>query len=145
MKVFSMVLLVLTISLAACTMGDEYRAGSDLHEAKYVKSESRAYMRTTSAGDILTTPDGMAVYTYDKEAKNQPSCLGECAEEWFPVLAPKDARPVGQLKTVEGIDGTHQWAYQGKPLYIYHEDKAPGDVNGDNKDGFWHVVKFSGK
>jgi predicted lipoprotein with Yx(FWY)xxD motif len=144
MKFHNMVLLISAISLVGCTLGDEYAANSERrHEAKYVTTESSAYMRTTFAGNVLTTPDGMTVYTYDKEAKGQPSCLGECAEQWFAVLAPEGAQPVGELTIVEAIDGTHQWAYQGKPLYLYNEDKAPGDVEGDNKDdGSWHVVKL---
>ena len=144
MKFHNMVLLISAISLVGCTLGDEYAANSERkHEAKYVTAESSAYMRTTFAGNVLTTPDGMTVYTYDKEAKGQPSCLGECAEQWFAVLAPEGAQPVGELTIVEAIDGTHQWAYEGKPLYIYHEDKAPGDVGGDNEyDGSWHVVKL---
>ena len=38
-------------------------------------------------------------------------------------------------------DGTHQWAYDGKPLYLYDDDDAPGDMEGDGAGGVWHVVK----
>ncbi|MBN9047139.1 MAG: hypothetical protein J0H18_15955 [Rhizobiales bacterium] len=33
------------------------------------------------------------------------------------------------------------WAYKGKLLYRYHDDKKAGDVKGDGKGGVWHVVK----
>jgi predicted lipoprotein with Yx(FWY)xxD motif len=143
MKLSSMAFLTLALSFTGCTLGDEYSSGSERgYEANYVSSESSSYMRSTSAGDIMTTPDGRTVYTYTKEAKGSPSCFGECAEEWYPVLASKNAKPFGDLTIVERIDGTRQWAYQDRPLYLYHEDQAPGDVKGDNKeDGSWHTVK----
>jgi len=104
-----------------------------------VASESKSYTR----GDILTTPDGMTVYIYDKEAEGSASCYGECAEEWPPVLAPAEAKPFGDFTLVNRIDGTRQWAYRGKPLHLYHEDRAPGDAKGDNYEGFWHAVRAS--
>ena len=38
-------------------------------------------------------------------------------------------------------DGARQWAYYGKRLFLYHDDDAPGDVEGDGEGGVWHVVK----
>jgi predicted lipoprotein with Yx(FWY)xxD motif len=128
--------------LSACTLADEY--GGDEPEgrqANYVASEIGSYTRSTSAGDVLTTPDGLTVYIYDKEAEGSASCYGDCAEEWPPVLAPSDAKPFGDFSLVKRIDGTRQWAYQGKPLHFYREDAAPGDAKGDNHEGFWHVVE----
>lgn len=133
--------LVLTVlALSACTLADEYSGDEpEGRPANYVASESKSYTR----GDILTTPDGMTVYIYDKEAEGSASCYGECAEEWPPVLAPVEAKPFGDFTLVKRIDGTRQWAYGGKPLHLYHEDKAPGDAKGDNYDGFWHAVRTS--
>jgi predicted lipoprotein with Yx(FWY)xxD motif len=34
-----------------------------------------------------------------------------------------------------------QWAYAGKPLYLYDDDDKPGDAEGDGEGGVWHVVK----
>ena len=83
----------------------------------------------------------MTVYIYDKEATGQASCYGECAEDWPPVIAPSGAKPFGEMTIVDRIDGTKQWAYSGKPLHLYHEDKKPGDGAGDNKDDSWHAVR----
>jgi predicted lipoprotein with Yx(FWY)xxD motif len=34
------------------------------------------------------------------------------------------------------------WAYKGKPVYTYVNDKAPGDTNGDGANGgTWHIAK----
>ena len=133
------VLSLLTIT--ACTLADEY-SGDEPEgvQVSYVASESSAYTRSTPAGDVLTTPDGMTVYIYDKEATGSASCYGACAEDWPPVLAPADAKPFGEFSLVKRIDGTRQWAHRGKPLHLYHEDQAPGDAKGDNFEGFWHAV-----
>jgi predicted lipoprotein with Yx(FWY)xxD motif len=130
--------LLAVLGLGACTLADEY--SSDKPEGRpvaYVASDAKTYTR----GDVLTTPDGMTVYVYDKEAEGSASCYGDCAEEWPPVLAPAKAKPFGDFSLVKRIDGTRQWAYRGKPLHLYHEDQAPGDAKGDDREGFWHAIR----
>lgn len=124
--------------LSACTLADEYKGDEpEGRSVDYGVSDSKSYSR----GDVLTTPDGMTVYVYDKEAEGSASCYGSCAEEWPPVLAPAEAKPFGDFSLVKRIDGTRQWAYRGKPLHLYHEDQAPGDAKGDNEEGFWHAIR----
>jgi predicted lipoprotein with Yx(FWY)xxD motif len=138
-----MVTYLLGIGLGGCNLTDEYSADSppQVAPANYVAADSKSYVRSTAAGPVMTTPEGMTVYIYDKEATGSASCYGECAEEWPPVIAPSDAKPFGELSMVDRIDGAKQWAYRGKPLHVYHEDAKPGDAKGDNKDGFWHAVE----
>jgi predicted lipoprotein with Yx(FWY)xxD motif len=132
--------VLFTVSaLAGCTLADEYSPATPA-EADFVAADFEGYKQSTLAGEVMTTPEGMTVYTYAKEAKGSPSCYGACAEDWPPVLAPADAKPFGDLSLLKRIDGKRQWAYHGQPLYLYHEDKAPGDAKGDKKDDSWHVV-----
>lgn len=42
---------------------------------------------------------------------------------------------------VKRADGTMQWAYDGKPLYFFANDKSKGDMMGDGVDGVWHIIK----
>ena len=98
-------------------------------------------MLKTSAGEVLTTPKGMTLYTYDKDTKGMSNCSGECAEYWPPALATSDAKPVGDLTIIKRSDGKMQWADDGKPLYTFVNDKKPGDVTGDGKNNVWHAVK----
>jgi predicted lipoprotein with Yx(FWY)xxD motif len=98
-------------------------------------------MRSSTDGEILTTPDGRTVYTYDKDSSGVSNCYNECAEKWPPVTAASDARPVGRMTIIERTDGTRQWAYNGMPLYLYQSDSAAGDVTGDDVGGVWHVVR----
>ena len=95
------------------------------------------------AGGVLVGPNGRALYTFDKDmAGNGKSvCNGPCAALWPPAMATADAKPEGDLSVVTRDDGSRQWAYKGKPVYLYAADKKAGDVTGDNFKDVWHVVK----
>jgi predicted lipoprotein with Yx(FWY)xxD motif len=126
---------------ATALAGCESHEGMDHHmmNANYMASGN--YMHDSSAGNIMTTPEGRTVYTFDKDAAGASSCYGECAEHWPPVTAAADAQPFGKMSIVDRTDGSRQWAYDGKPLYLYDDDDKPGDAEGDGEGGVWHVVK----
>jgi predicted lipoprotein with Yx(FWY)xxD motif len=127
-------------ALAGCAGHHDVREHR-MMDANYMASGGD-YMHDSEAGHILTTPDGMTVYTFDHDTAGASSCYGKCAEEWAPVTAAADAQPFGKMSIVERTDGTRQWAYDGKPLYHYDDDDSkPGDAEGDGEGGVWHVVK----
>ena len=130
---------VIAAGLSGCS--SDHHSGMQQHMMPANYTASGTYMRSTEAGQILTTPEGRTVYTFDQDAAGASSCYGDCAEEWPPVTAAADAQPFGQMSVVTRTDGARQWAYDGKPLYLYHDDDAPGDVEGDGEGGVWHVVK----
>jgi len=104
-------------------------------------NQNGTYMTDTSAGTIMTSPQGMTVYTFDKDQAGTSACYGDCAMKWPPLIAGANAQEYGEMTLITRTDGQRQWAYDGKPLYTYHEDAAAGDVKGDNVGGVWHVVK----
>ena len=95
----------------------------------------------SSAGKIYTDANGMTLYTFDKDAAGKSNCEGDCAAKWPPFMAAADAKPEGEWTIVDRSDGSKMWAYEGKPLYTYVDDKKAGDVTGDGKGGVWHVAK----
>ncbi len=92
-------------------------------------------------GGMLVDPQGMTLYTYDKDGDGMSSCTGQCAQNWPPLVAAAGAMAEGEWSLVKRDDGSMQWAYDGKPLYTFVNDQKPGDVNGDGKLGVWHVAK----
>jgi predicted lipoprotein with Yx(FWY)xxD motif len=126
-------------ALAGCSSSHDMGMDHHMMNANYMASGN--YMHDSDAGQVMTTPEGRTVYTFDKDAAGSPSCYGECAEHWPPVTAASDAQPFGQMTIVDRTDGTRQWAYAGKPLYLYDDDDKPGDAEGDGEGGMWHVVK----
>jgi predicted lipoprotein with Yx(FWY)xxD motif len=83
----------------------------------------------------------MTLYTFDKDAAGKPSCYDQCAAKWPPLTAAAGAKADGDYTLVKRKDGSMQWAYNGRPLYLWQKDKKPGDVTGDGVGGVWHVAK----
>jgi len=92
---------------------------------------------------ILVDTHGMTLYTFDKDAANSGKsvCNDQCAKNWPPVMAEASAKPMGDWTLVTRDDGSKQWAYKGKPVYLFAPDTKPGDKTGEGKGGVWHVIK----
>ncbi|MBS0446315.1 MAG: hypothetical protein JSR59_10240 [Proteobacteria bacterium] len=106
---------------------------------------SHAYAEPAAkmAGGMLVDKSGMTLYTFDKDVagSGKSVCNGPCATLWPPAAASADAKPEGDLTIVTRDDGSKQWAYKGKPIYTYSNDKKAGDATGDNFKDIWHVAK----
>jgi len=104
-------------------------------------SGAPATMTQTSAGNVLTTPEGMTLYTSDGDTAGRSNCVGDCIQYWHPLIANQDSSPTGNMTLITRDDGQRQWATaNGSPLYTFVQDRAPGDVNGNNFHNTWHVV-----
>ncbi len=94
-----------------------------------------------SADGMLTDPQGMTLYTFDKDAGGKSACNGGCTANWPPLLASADAKGTGDWAVIARDDGGKQWAYKGKPLYRWAKDAKPGDKTGDGFNNMWHVAR----
>ncbi|WP_374662654.1 hypothetical protein [Inhella sp.] len=95
------------------------------------------------SGDVLTGPNGMTLYTFDKDAagSGKSVCNGPCATNWPPLAAPEGAKGDGAWSVITRDDGKTQWAYKGKPLYFWIKDTKPGDRTGDGFNKVWQLAK----
>lgn len=91
----------------------------------------------------LVGPNGMTLYTFDKDATGagKSVCNGPCATNWPPLRAEADARASGDYSVVTRDDGSRQWAYKGKPLYFWVKDAKPGDRSGDGVNNAWRLAR----
>ena len=71
------------------------------------------------------------------------TCTGACATNWPPLFVTGGAAPTvasgvtGTVATFARADGMGtQVTYNGKPLYYWKNDKAPGDTTGQGVGGF---------
>ena len=104
-------------------------------------SPAPAMMSQTPMGNVMTTPTGMTLYTFDKDAPGKSNCNGECAQYWPPLIAAPGSTATGNMTLITRDDGRMQWATaKGMPLYTYQGDKAAGDTKGNNFHKEWHVV-----
>ena len=96
----------------------------------------------TRRGPILADPNGMTLYTFDRDTSgNKSTCDGKCAERWRPLTAPEDAQAKGDFTVITRSDGSKMWAYRYRPLYTSPNDKAPGDINGFDGANLWHIAR----
>jgi predicted lipoprotein with Yx(FWY)xxD motif len=104
--------------------------------------------KDVSIGKILVDGKDMTLYLFEKDKGGNPSCTGDCATAWPPLLT-TDKVTAGTgvnaawLGMADRSDGTKQVTYHGWPLYHYAKDTKPGDMAGQGSEAFgakWYVV-----
>jgi predicted lipoprotein with Yx(FWY)xxD motif len=113
--------------------------------AAYAADEP-AKVADSSVGKIWVDANGMTLYTFAKDQKGEKvsACTGDCIAEWPPLLAADGAKAMDEWTLLDVVDKDgktkQMWAYDGMPLYLFVDDKKPGDVTGEGVDDF-HVAK----
>jgi predicted lipoprotein with Yx(FWY)xxD motif len=109
----------------------------------YGSGSSAAAPPTKVMDSVLTNSAGMTLYTFDKDAvgSGKSTCNGPCATNWPPLLAAADAKASGDYTIITRDDGAKQWAYKGKPLYLWIKDTKPGDRTGDGFNNAWRLAR----
>lgn len=96
-------------------------------------------------GNMLTDSDGMSLYFFSLDAKENSNCTDGCLNTW-PVFYESDLTfdeglEADDFGSITRSDGNMQTTYKGWPLYSYASDSAEGDVNGDGVNAVWFVAK----
>lgn len=84
---------------------------------------------------------GMALYTFDNDTDGSSTCTDDCLTRWPALMAHPGAEPSGLYSLVTRSTGEQQWALNGLPLYFFAGDNVPGDINGDEVSGVWHLAR----
>ena len=112
--------------------------------------------KVPGVGTVLVDRSGKTLYSPQQEANGKIVCTGSCLSFWFPVRVAAGAA----LRAPGGVTGAlgtihrpalTQLTYNGKPLYTFRLDQAPGQAHGnDFTDHFggttftWHALTTSG-
>lgn len=128
MRLLASITLVAAVALTACSHAPANKHGTS---------------PATVMNGHLVGPNQMTLYVFDRDMVNSGKsvCNAGCATNWPPLMAPAGAQPMGDWRVVMRDDGSHQWTYQGKPLYYWAKDGKPGDVTGDGVGNAWRVAK----
>jgi predicted lipoprotein with Yx(FWY)xxD motif len=104
------------------------------------QSTAPASIADTAKGKALVDSKGMTLYSFDKDSGGKSACNGPCATNW-PPLAATSGTAMGDWSMITRDDGSKQWAYKGKPLYVFAKDAKSGDTKGDGVlNGAWHIA-----
>jgi predicted lipoprotein with Yx(FWY)xxD motif len=108
-------------------------------------------LKTANIGGVtvLTNSKGFTLYSFAPDTPTTSKCNGSCVTYWPPVKGPATAGAgvTGKLATITRSDGSVQATYDGRPLYTYVADTAPGQAKGNGLNlsgGVWHEVTASG-
>jgi predicted lipoprotein with Yx(FWY)xxD motif len=98
-----------------------------------------------SPGFVNAAQRTVYVFDADLAAPGTSTCnsTNGCSAIWPPVAPPSTALSAG-FGAITRSDGTKQLTFQGRPLYLYAGDSAPGQTNGDGINAFgglWHVAR----
>ena len=100
----------------------------------------------TAQGPVFATKSGMTLYKKlpnvgswalaAGQANSNGVCAYQCPTEFPPLIAGKDAKPVGDFTIVVNSEKQRQWAYKGVLLETFKFDRAPGDTMGEDTFAF---------
>ena len=105
---------------------------------------------TTKLGPVVVDAKGFTVYYFkpDVAGSGKSACTGACLAAWPAVVAsgaaPSAIGVTGKLGVITRDDGTKQVTVDGRPVYTFANDKAPGQVNGQSIKDVWFAVSPSG-
>ncbi|MCI0552151.1 MAG: hypothetical protein L0287_14465 [Anaerolineae bacterium] len=155
-------IFVLALILTGCAPAPTEPAASDTQAAAETPTVGVPVTReatvnvseSTEFGHILVDGEDMSLYVFmaDTQDGGTSACTGDCAVEWPPLIS--QGSPVAGegvdatlLGTITRDDGSLQVAYNGWPLYLFADDTAPGDTNGQGVDdgGLWFLVSPTGE
>jgi predicted lipoprotein with Yx(FWY)xxD motif len=105
-------------------------------------------------GPILVDAHGNTLYFFTQDKPRRALCTSDylnCATSWPPLMTA--GRPRGHAGVDTRLLGSFhrkkpagsQVTYKGHPLYLYIEDKHPGDVKGQGIYSYWYVLSPSGR
>jgi len=127
MKILTQITMASVATLALIGCGDSYNDNKEKNNGALQASERNA--------NFLVDTGAMSLYVFDKDALNQSNCNAKCQEIW-PLF---EGANTGS-EDIKVLKGTDHLAYRKHPLYHFINDKAPGDILGDNVKNVWHLV-----
>lgn len=106
----------------------------------------------TDLGEVLVDADGMTLYLFTNDEGTTTGASGDLLEAWPPLtVESEDALVAGDdvdealLGTAEQADGRIWVTYNGRLLYRYAGDAAPGDTDGHGLGDVWFAITPAGE
>lgn len=133
MRLWTIALSVVAALTVASSAGAQERERSTL---SYPPGASTVILNGAS-----TPAEGRALYVYDKDEDGVSKCVGQCVTAWPPLTPAPGAQASGSWTIITRPDGGKQWAYKGRPVYVFFRDKADSIATGAQIIPGWRLAK----
>ncbi len=151
-KIFRNVGLVILIIAGLAVLGACGSSNKGLSAGSSPTGPVTVMARTGPMGTYLTDGQGRSLYLFVADTNGTSTCNDACAVQWPPLLTtgtPQAGSGVtaSMLGTVDRSGGAKQVTYNKHPLYLFIEDTAAGNVNGQGVNAFgalWWLVSPAG-
>jgi predicted lipoprotein with Yx(FWY)xxD motif len=148
-------LVALTTALVTAACGGEEspggtETGTETGGGGDAMSDVVLLTTDSDLGEIVVDGESMTVYYFanDEPDSGESACDAACLAMWPPVHAgsedPQVEGVTAEVGTITGTDGELQVTLEGRPVYLYAGDSAPGDVTGQGVNDVWWVVAPDG-
>src|SRR5512144_1692814 len=109
LKIAALSGLIMLAGLTGCS-SNAYHTGKNADKSTDTeyRRQNGNYMVNSSIGQVMTTPGGRTVYTFDKDRPGRSNCYDACATHWPPVTADAYAQEYGRMSLVSRTDGQRQ-------------------------------------
>jgi predicted lipoprotein with Yx(FWY)xxD motif len=107
-------------------------------------SSPGAHAQPKVAGAQLVSRTGLTLYVFDNDVagSGRSVCNPPCSNLFRPYAVEKGAQSRSEFTAITRDDGTRQWAWKGRPLYLWYGDEKPGQAGGDGiNHNLWHVAR----
>jgi len=131
----------LAFLLLLLLMSSGTQAASATKPTKTEHPANVALLEQPTGWTYVQFPSNLRLYVNDQDKPGKSLCNEGCQGAW-PPLTPTDidVRPVGHWTQIRRDDGSHQWAYKGRPVYLRFHDSIE-QPTGDGVDGVWRFLK----
>jgi predicted lipoprotein with Yx(FWY)xxD motif len=140
-------LVMLFMFIVSCSSDDDYTNDPEvvIDDPVAVVENSVRLSVDSAFGNVLTNAAGFTLYFFAPDSKGNSNCNDGCATTWpafnTSELTLDDGLAANDFSTITRIDGTEQTTYKGWPLYLFSNDTAANQINGDGAGGVWFVAK----
>jgi predicted lipoprotein with Yx(FWY)xxD motif len=119
-----------------------------------VKGPAIVKVGRSRLGSILVDASGHTLYLFTQDKPKRSLCTADylnCATIWVPLMTTGSPRGEAGVKTrLLGVlhrtkPAGSQVTYNGRPLYLFVDDKQPGDLKGQAMYDYWYVLSPSGR
>jgi predicted lipoprotein with Yx(FWY)xxD motif len=81
--------------------------------------------------------NGLPLYVSSADRPGKSVCNDACTQQWPPVIADADAKPLGHWNLIVRQDGRRQWAFRNQPVYTHVSD---GPAHPTGVSGSFHLL-----